>query len=80
MKKTSGPTIQFYKRFAKTDPAIKPQAPNTNKILNTAEPTIVPMPTLDCAIKVPINDVKSSGAEPPAAMKVDTAFEYLEWN
>lgn len=45
----------------------------TKRILKTAEPTMVPMPTLLCEMKTPMMEVKSSGAEPPAAMKVAPA-------
>lgn len=34
---------------------------------------MVPMPTLLCEMKTPMTEVKSSGAEPPAAMKVAPA-------
>lgn len=47
--------------------------PITNKILNTAEPTIVPMPTSSNDTNTPITDVNSSGALPPAAMNVAPA-------
>jgi hypothetical protein len=43
-----------------------------NRTLNTAEPTMVPKPTAD-SVKQPMNDVKSSGADPPAAMNVAPA-------
>ena len=46
--------------------------PMTKRTLKTAEPTIVPKPTADC-VNVPMSEVKSSGAEPPAAMKVAPA-------
>ena len=39
--------------------------PMTKRTLNTAEPTMVPNPTA-LPVKVPTNEVKSSGAEPPA--------------
>ena len=42
-------------------------------MLNTADPTIVPIPTSLNAIKTPIIDVNNSGAEPPAAMNVAPA-------
>ena len=41
--------------------------------LKTAEPTIVPMPTSFCTANTPISDVKSSGADEPAAMNVAPA-------
>ena len=41
--------------------------------MNTADPTIVPIPTSLNAIKTPIIDVNNSGAEPPAAMNVAPA-------
>ena len=51
------------------------QQPITNKTLNTADPTTVPKPTsVGGLLKVPIKEVKSSGAEPPAAIKVAPAI------
>ena len=47
--------------------------PMTKRMLNTADPTIVPMPTSLNAIKTPIMEVNNSGAEPPAAIKVAPA-------
>ena len=47
----------------------------TKRTLKTAEPTIVPKPTADC-VNVPMSEVKSSGAEPPAAMKVAPATSF----
>jgi len=44
----------------------------TNRTLKTADPTIVPKPTWDF-IDVPIKDVASSGADPPAAIRVAPA-------
>ena len=41
--------------------------------MNTADPMMVPNPTLDLAMKTPMSAVKSSGAEPPAAMNVAPA-------
>ena len=46
--------------------------PMTNSTLKTAEPTMVPKPTAE-PVKVPTNEVASSGIEPPAAMKVAPA-------
>jgi len=43
------------------------------KMLNTAEPTMVPMPTLFSLQKVSTTDVNSSGADEPAAMNVAPA-------
>ena len=45
----------------------------TNSILNTADPTIVPVPTSPLAMKTPRIAVNNSGAELPAAMKVAPA-------
>ena len=53
--------------------AAKAHAAMTNKMLKTAEPTIVPIPTSLLATKTPMILVKSSGADPPAAMKVAPA-------
>ena len=47
--------------------------PITKRMLKTAEPTMVPMPTSEKEMKTPMTEVKSSGAEPPAAMKVAPA-------
>ena len=52
---------------------INENSPITKRILNTADPTIVPIPTSLNAIKTPIIDVNNSGAEPPAAMNVAPA-------
>ena len=41
--------------------------------LNTADPTIVPTPTSFLTAKTPIREVKSSGADEPAAMNVAPA-------
>ena len=53
--------------------AAKAQAAITNRMLKTAEPTIVPIPTSLTAMKTPMMDVNNSGADPPAAMKVAPA-------
>ena len=45
----------------------------TKSTLNTALPMMVPKPTLLFAMKTPMRDVKSSGADPPAAMNVAPA-------
>ena len=47
----------------------KAHMPMTKRTLNTADPTMVPNPT-DESLKVPMRDVASSGADPPAAMRV----------
>uniref|UniRef100_A0A182QCL1 Uncharacterized protein n=1 Tax=Anopheles farauti TaxID=69004 RepID=A0A182QCL1_9DIPT len=47
--------------------------PITNRMLNTAEPTIVPMPTSLNDTNTPMMLVNSSGALPPAAMNVAPA-------
>lgn len=47
--------------------------PMTNSTLKTADPTMVPNPTELCA-NVPMNEVNSSGAEPPAAISVAPAI------
>jgi len=47
--------------------------PITKRMLKTAEPTIVPIPTSSNDTNTPMTDVKSSGADPPAAMKVAPA-------
>ena len=60
--------------------AANAQAAITNKMLKTAEPTMVPIPTSDLAIKTPMMEVKSSGAEPPAAMKVAPATSGVIFN
>ncbi len=52
----------------------------TNKILNTADPTIAPIPALDSLTKIPINDMKTSGAELPAAIKVAPATSWSKFN
>ena len=45
----------------------------TKRTLKTAEPIIVPKPTSEPDAKTPMKEVNSSGAEPPAAMKVAPA-------
>ena len=47
--------------------------PMTKRMLKTAEPTMVPMPTSENEMKTPMTEVNSSGAEPPAAMNVAPA-------
>ena len=56
---------------------MKAQAAMTKRTLKTAEPTMVPKPMSDLDTKTPITEVKSSGAEPPAAMKVAPATSSL---
>ena len=54
--------------------------PITKRTLKTAEPTMVPKPTaLEGTLKVPMNDVASSGADPPAAMRVAPATSGLTY-
>ncbi len=53
--------------------AANAHAAMTNRMLNTADPTMVPMPTSFFAKKMPMIEVNSSGAEPPAAMNVAPA-------
>ena len=60
--------------------AAKAQAAMTKRILKTAEPTMVPIPTSFLAMKTPMTEVKSSGAEPPAAIKVAPATSGLTPN
>ena len=47
--------------------------PMTKRMLKTADPTMVPIPTSEKEMNTPMTDVKSSGADPPAAMKVAPA-------
>lgn len=58
---------------SKADLAANAQAAITNKMLKTAEPTMVPIPTSFWAMKTPMTEVNNSGADPPAAMKVAPA-------
>ncbi len=53
-----------------------PQKPITNKMLKTAEPTMAPIPVLDLLTKMPISEMKTSGAELPAAMNVAPATSW----
>jgi hypothetical protein len=47
--------------------------PMTKSTLNTALPTMVPKPTSEGGTeKVPMSEVKSSGADPPAAYSTST--------
>ena len=48
--------------------------------LNTADPTIVPMPMLDLNTNVSMKDVISSGADEPAAMNVAPATSSLRFS
>ena len=57
--------------------AAKAHAAITNRMLKTAEPTIVPIPTSLWAMNTPIILVKSSGADPPAAINVAPATSGL---
>jgi len=50
-----------------------PQQAATAKMLNTADPTIVPTPISPSVMKVPITLTNSSGAEVAAAMNVAPA-------
>ena len=45
----------------------------TKSTLKTADPTMVPKPMSDRDTNWPMNDVASSGADPPAAMNVAPA-------
>jgi hypothetical protein len=58
---------------AKTPLEKSAHMPITKSTLNTADPTTVPIPT-SLPLKVPMRDVKSSGALPPAAMRVAPVF------
>ena len=51
----------------------RPQKPITNKMLNTADPTIAPIPVLDSLANMPTREINTSGAELPAAMNVAPA-------
>ena len=53
--------------------ATSPQTPGIASRLNTAEPTIVPIPISEPA-KTPIIEVKNSGADVPIAKKVAPAM------
>ena len=48
-------------------------APMTKSTLNTADPTIVPNSTSLFTTSSPMKDVTSSGADPPAAIRVAPA-------
>lgn len=50
-----------------------PQHAATAKMLNTADPTIVPMPMSPSVMKVPITLTNNSGADVAAAIKVAPA-------
>lgn len=56
-----------------TIPAPIPQQAGTARILNTAEPTIVPTPMSPSVMNVPIAFTNSSGADVAAAIKVAPA-------
>ena len=63
--------------YLKASFAANAHAAITNKMLNTAEPTMVPIPTSLLAINTPMTEVNNSGAEPPAAIKVAPATSGL---
>lgn len=54
-------------------PVYSEQRPITNRMLNTAEPTMVPVPTSPLAMNTPRMAVNSSGADDPAAINVAPA-------
>lgn len=60
----------------RTMPAPIPQQAGTARILNTAEPTIVPTPMSPSVMNVPMAFTKSSGAEVAAAMNVAPATSF----
>lgn len=55
-----------YKVYFYTDLAARAQIPMINRTLKIAEPTIVPVPISESAIRTPIMEVNNSGAEVPA--------------
>ena len=57
-----------------TRPAKMAQTLITKAMLKTADPTTVPTPMSSLAINTPIKEVANSGADEPAAMKVDPAI------
>ena len=62
-----------YHHSCSTCPAHSEVIPTITQMLKTAEPTIVPTPCSPGARNTVMIDVKSSGAEEPAAMKVAPA-------
>ena len=54
----------------------RPQMPITNNILNTAEPTIDPIPASLLLTNTPTSDMNTSGADEPAAMNVAPATSW----
>lgn len=60
-----------------TNPVKRPQQAGAAKILNAAEPTIVPTPMSPCVINVPTILMKSSGEEVPTAIIVAPATSGL---
>ena len=63
--------------YLKASLAAKAQAAMTNKILKTAEPTMVPIPTSLLEMNTPMIEVNNSGADPPAAINVAPATSGL---
>lgn len=59
-----------------TIPAPIPQQAGTAKMLNTADPTIVPTPISPSVMKVPIALTNNSGAEVAAAINVAPATSF----
>lgn len=59
-----------------TIPAPIPQHAGTAKMLNTADPTIVPTPISPSVIKVPMALTNNSGAEVAAAINVAPATSF----
>ena len=62
-----------YHTYLRASLAANAHAAMTKRMLKTADPTIVPIPTSFLAKKMPIIEVNSSGADPPAAIKVAPA-------
>lgn len=63
-----------------TIPAPIPQQAATARILNTADPTMVPTPMSPSVMNVPMTLTNSSGAEVAAAMNVAPATSFDIFN
>ena len=58
----------------------RPQMPTTNRILKTAEPTMAPIPALVSLTNMPTREMKTSGADEPAAMNVAPATSWSRFS
>ena len=79
-KKSFYITSNFFVAQKLTELTNNAQIPITKRILKTADPTIVPIPTSVVDTNTPIRDIKTSGALDPAAIKVAPATSSSKLN